>query len=297
MGVIYPSPARRRINIKLKVEYKMYCPKCGTKNPDSAKLCCSCGFFLPEVSVSASAPTVKTSGLAIASLVLGILSFFTLFLTAIPAIVFGIVALVKISKSSGQLKGSGLAIAGIAVPAASLPVIALLMGILTPALARVRQISFRMVCGTNLSGLGKAMLIYANDYDDKFPTPSKWCDLLIEHAEVTRETFRCKGAPKGPCNYAMNKNIEKLGISAPPDMVLLFETHACWNQAGGPEILTTDNHQGEGNSNSQKEKEYVLELVRPYNSLSSAHTPAVSLGRFLVIGDALHISNQTLFFT
>jgi len=41
-------------------------------------------------------------------------------------------------------------------------IIALLMGILMPALARVRQVAFRMVCGTNLSGIGKAMLIYAN---------------------------------------------------------------------------------------------------------------------------------------
>jgi len=48
-------------------------------------------------------------------------------------------------------------------------IIALLMGILMPALARVRQIAFRMVCGTNLSGIGKAMLLYSNDYDDELP--------------------------------------------------------------------------------------------------------------------------------
>jgi prepilin-type N-terminal cleavage/methylation domain-containing protein/prepilin-type processing-associated H-X9-DG protein len=48
-------------------------------------------------------------------------------------------------------------------------IIALLMGILMPALARVRAIAFRMTCGTNLSGIGKAMLIYANDYEDEFP--------------------------------------------------------------------------------------------------------------------------------
>jgi len=48
-------------------------------------------------------------------------------------------------------------------------IIALLMGILMPALSRVRQIAFRMVCGTNLSGLGKAMLIYSNDYEEEFP--------------------------------------------------------------------------------------------------------------------------------
>lgn len=144
------------------------------------------------------------------------------------------------------MKGRGLAIAGIIVGPASLPVVALLMGILMPALARTRQIAFRMVCGNNLNELGKVMLIYAGDYDEKFPTPSKWCDILNDYAEINPKTFRCKGAPEGPCNYAININIEKLNKSSPPDMVLLFETHPGWNQVGGPEILTTDNHQGEG---------------------------------------------------
>ncbi len=108
-------------------------------------------------------------------------------------------------------------------------IIALLMGILMPALARVRQIAFRMVCGTNLSGIGKAMLIYSNDYDDEFPRAggrnstwafgiSNWMAdnrfaayglsadgsggmatitssfyLLVKYAEVTPKSFICKG--------------------------------------------------------------------------------------------------------
>ena len=48
-------------------------------------------------------------------------------------------------------------------------IIALLMGILMPALARVRQIAYRMVCGTNLSGIGKGMLMYSNDHDEEYP--------------------------------------------------------------------------------------------------------------------------------
>jgi prepilin-type N-terminal cleavage/methylation domain-containing protein len=108
-------------------------------------------------------------------------------------------------------------------------IIALLMGILMPALARVRQIAFRMVCGTNLSGIGKAMLIYSNDYDDELPRAggrnSVWSSpipdwtalnrfnayglaadgsggqgtitscfyLLVKYAEVTPKSFICKG--------------------------------------------------------------------------------------------------------
>jgi len=227
----------------------MYCPKCGTENPDDAQLCRSCNWVLTSTSTAAASPEAKTSGLAIASFVLGVLSFCTFFTTGIVAIILGIVSLVKIGKSGGRLKGNGLAIAGIAVPAVSaffMLMLPLMLGILMPALARVRQLSHRMVCGTNMSGLGKAMLIYANDYDDKFPITSEWCDLLIDYAEVTPQSFCCKGASEGPCNYAMNINIQKLGTRAPPDMVLLFETHPGWNQSGGPEILTTDNHQGDG---------------------------------------------------
>jgi hypothetical protein len=55
-----------------------------------------------------------TSGMAIASLVLGICSFLCLgFLTGIPAIILGALGLVKIEQSRGDLKGKGMAIAGI----------------------------------------------------------------------------------------------------------------------------------------------------------------------------------------
>lgn len=183
--------------------------------------------------------------MAVTALVLGILSFFTFLLTAIPAIIFGIIGLVKIEKSGGQLKGKGLAIAGIAVPAVAflfISVISMLMAILMPALARTRQLAQRVACGANMATLGKAMIIYCNDFNDKYPPPSQWCDLLIEHTAVCKEQFRCRGAKQGPCNYAMNAAIEKLGATAPPDIVLLFETRPGWNQAGGPEILSTENH-------------------------------------------------------
>jgi len=107
-------------------------------------------------------------------------------------------------------------------------IIALLMGILMPALARVRQLAFRLTCGTNLSGIGKAMLIYSNDYEDELPKAggrsSTWGNLtnyaadnrkaafslandgsagsatisscfylLVKYADVTPKSFICKG--------------------------------------------------------------------------------------------------------
>jgi len=48
-------------------------------------------------------------------------------------------------------------------------IIALLMGILMPALAQVRRLAQRIMCGTNLSAIGKSMTVYSNDNDEDFP--------------------------------------------------------------------------------------------------------------------------------
>ena len=45
-------------------------------------------------------------------------------------------------------------------------IIAMLLAILMPALSKVRQLAQRIMCSTNLSGIGKAMLTYATD--DKY---------------------------------------------------------------------------------------------------------------------------------
>ncbi len=220
----------------------MFCSKCGIENPDGAQICRSCSWVL----TNAGALKAKTSALAITSFVLGILSFCTFLLTAPLAIILGIISLVKISRSKGQLKGTGLAIAGIAVPVIALPIVALIMGITLPAMARARMIAQRIVCGTNMASITKTMLTYADGNKGKFPESDQWCDLMIKTENCNKKQFQCVGDKVGPSSYAMNKNAEKLGANSPPDMVLLFESKPGWNQSGGPELLTTENHAGEG---------------------------------------------------
>ena len=224
----------------------MYCPKCKVENPEDSQLCRSCGQRLTEANGPTPAHMKETSGYAIAALVLGLLSPFSCMLTGLPAIIFGMIALVKIKQASARLKGNGLAIVGICLPLVCVPIIAIMIGRLMPMLGRTEQLAHRMVCATHLSGLGKAMLVYANDYDDKFPTASDWCDLLMDKAAVPEDFFRCNGASAGQCHFAMNEAVTDLGTDAPRDMVLLFETDAGWNQAGGLDMLTTAHHQGEG---------------------------------------------------
>ena len=47
-------------------------------------------------------------------------------------------------------------------------IIAMLLAILMPALNKVKKIAQRVVCGTNLKGLGTAQTVYANDYEDAY---------------------------------------------------------------------------------------------------------------------------------
>jgi len=53
----------------------------------------------------------------------------------------------------------------------------------------------------------------------------------------------CPSASRGKNHYAMNPNCKP---DSPSDMVLLFETKAGWNQHGGPELFTFDNHDPKG---------------------------------------------------
>ncbi len=102
-----------------------------------------------------------------------------------------------------------------------------------------------IVCLANLKTLGLCSHMYADEHEGRFPPAQRWCDVLAgeygEHVDFN-DVFRCPGDPKGPCSYAMNPNADLNGAG---DVVLLFESKPGWNQHGGPELLTMENHKGQ----------------------------------------------------
>ncbi|MFZ0035306.1 MAG: type II secretion system protein [Sedimentisphaerales bacterium] len=111
-------------------------------------------------------------------------------------------------------------------------IIAVLMGILLPALNAVKRSAQRVMCGTNLSGIGRSMQLYANEHGGEYPqagnrsnlgdpkwgtagTISAWLSttgtqwgtvgtdtavtvtsslfLLVKYEDVTPAQFICKG--------------------------------------------------------------------------------------------------------
>lgn len=100
----------------------------------------------------------ETAPLAIASLVLGILSFMGMSILLLPpllAVIFGHVAYGKIRRSP-ELEGSGLAIAGFATGYASFLTFMLLVAMAVPAFNKVRENALEKTIENNLRQIASA---------------------------------------------------------------------------------------------------------------------------------------------
>jgi len=88
----------------------MFCSNCGEKNAAGAKFCSKCGEPLTAAAAEAPAPRAaagtRTSGMAIAALIMGILGI------SLLAIIFGGIGISQTGKDP-NLKGRGMAVAGL----------------------------------------------------------------------------------------------------------------------------------------------------------------------------------------
>ncbi len=178
-----------------------HCPKCGKENPDNAQHCHSCGNALTQAPATQRQLDVKISVLATASFICALFGLALLMPTFIGmsyprsrlissewvsiaflsgvlvlgvTIILGVSSFIRIEKSGGRMTGGSFAIGAVLVS-----IFGALLLLLWPIFgSRKRGLAYRMVCGINLSDLGKAMLIYAGDYDEIWPfaggTNSTW---------------------------------------------------------------------------------------------------------------------------
>ena len=126
----------------------------------------------PISSVPAIHHAAATSGLAIASLILGILGFFSCGITAVLGGVLGFVSLGQIRQSHGRLSGSGLATVGICVSGVVLlfAIVSLLLflpfgaAVTLPAASKARSRAESVQCSNNLRQIGLAMQAWQNEH-------------------------------------------------------------------------------------------------------------------------------------
>jgi hypothetical protein len=121
---------------------------------------------------------------------------------------------------------------------------------LTP---QIEPFELRMRCAVNLRNVWHRLRLYykaVGRIEMQYPTPVEWCDTMARAYTSTRwydesfvNAYLCPSASEGKCHYALNTNCK---YDSPSDVVLLFETKAGWNQHGGPELFTFDNHDPKG---------------------------------------------------
>ncbi len=164
----------------------------------------------------------KISRLVIASFIMTSLAYFSssfrpVFL--LSAMICGIVAWVKTNRLKTDFRGKIPAIIGV-----SFPLITVIVFILIPFF----HIKNRLICGTNLKGIGIALNYYAEHHDGKLPEGENWCDALMTKTPFRLDLLICSAAKdlKGESSYAMNIHAEgKERGALPGDMVLIFETN------------------------------------------------------------------------
>ena len=74
-------------------------------------------------------------------------------------------------------------------------IIALLISILLPSLARARELAKRAVCRANMRGIGQSCYIYSNDYEDTFPDLEVQ-DPVNHHAKRSPGDCQVSSAPR-----------------------------------------------------------------------------------------------------
>ena len=192
-----------------------------------------------------SAEGSKTSGLAVTSLILGILGFFTCGFTALLGLVLGIIALVKVRNSQGTLKGNGLALAGIIVSGVFILMIPVFAAMLLPAIAAGRKKAEQIQCMTNEKQLAMAIMLYSQSHTNHFPAATNWCDAIAGDIG-NKWVFKCMAAGgTGRCDYGFNSRLDGIDparVARPDETVLIFESDLGWNGSGVVDAVSGGRH-------------------------------------------------------
>ncbi len=189
------------------------------------------------------APIPRMSRLAVASVILALLGPFTLFFTLLPALVLGVVSLIQIHRSRGELVGREMATAGIVLSV-------LVVVILYPLFAKARETGQTSTCMSNLKSISLGTMQYAQDYDQRFPPTGHWNAVLLPYYRSS-DVLRCPSTPRGSePGYAMNKSLGTVPLKtviAPADTAGIFESIPGKDQAGGIELLPVPGRHSGGN--------------------------------------------------
>ena len=204
-----------------------------------------------DTSSTPAAPPVqpRTSGLAVASLVCGIGSLCTLGLTALPGLIMGIVAVRKVNRSAGQLRGSGMAIGGIVtsvVGLLALVVVAACAGLFLFVRSEVRAVRWKETVVSARDSRAQSMIAmglledaarrFEEDHDGRMPTADEFPEALERYISQGGERLVLPPDRRIAMNAAV-AGMRRDAIRNPDRTVLFFEARRDGPAVGGRDDL------------------------------------------------------------
>jgi prepilin-type processing-associated H-X9-DG protein len=166
------------------------------------------------------------------------------FLTAIPGIICGAMALSRIGKSQGTLGGKNMAIAGLILSCVlwllTLPIMAAMV---LPAFSRARGAASEVKCQGNVNQLMKAWILYENANRMKPPRTMDDLKKALGGGRSNDDCFICPLADdQSKPSYAIVLGEGKGLDSVPPNTVVIREIHP--NHRGKRVLGFADGHVG-----------------------------------------------------
>ncbi|HEY3414765.1 MAG TPA: DUF4190 domain-containing protein [Armatimonadota bacterium] len=178
----------------------------------------------------------RGSGVALASVILGVLGIITCGLTTLPGLICGIIALMQTGPNSDRRGGRTMAVIGTVISAILFLIIPIQAAILFPVFARARERAKDTSCFSNAKQLGMALTMYESDNGDRLPPAATWDAGLGKYVK-SPTVFVCPSGPDGLARYKMNGFLGSANarlIASPGGTVALFDAAPGGTPFGGP---------------------------------------------------------------
>jgi predicted Zn finger-like uncharacterized protein/prepilin-type processing-associated H-X9-DG protein len=189
-------------------------------------------------------PQQQSNGMAIASLIFGIIGLFIPLIPSVIGIILGAIGLNR--TKDPRVGGKGLAIAGIAVSCATIVLGGCMMSILLPSLNRARETANRVKCASNMRQIGQALLLYANDNRGAYPPD--FVPLLLTQ-DITAEVFVCPSTNTKPAAPGGTPQQQAAALLPQHCTYVYLPGH---NNAAGADVVIVyepiTNHDGDGSN-------------------------------------------------
>ncbi len=194
----------------------------------------------------------RMSGLAVTSLVFGILGFFTCGITGLIGLLLGTVALAVINKSGGELRGHALAVSGIVVSGVGVMILVgfgALAAIAYPGFVDATQEAMKSNVRSQVQTIRSQIELYnhmhpESAYDARTPMAGFWDPLLREGflLSAPRNLLQMNSTEVAP---APAVNVGWVWATLDPSDPGTFNIYAV--NADGDDVCSDDEPYGSGN--------------------------------------------------